>query len=123
MNRQVITSLLFLALSPALEAQTIKEARAKITVEVNKPGHRIPSTLFGSFFEDINHSTDGGLYPELIRNRSFEDADTLQNWKFINQIGTSKASVINVDAHYPPTGGLNVFNRKYLSIEVNGEFK
>ncbi|MEO6731416.1 MAG: alpha-L-arabinofuranosidase C-terminal domain-containing protein [Ferruginibacter sp.] len=123
MNRQVITSLLFLALSPALKAQAIKEAKAKITVEVNKPGHRIPSTLFGSFFEDINHSTDGGLYPELIRNRSFEDSDTLQNWKFINQTGTSKASVINVDAQYPPTGGLNVFNPKYLSIEAKGECK
>ena len=123
MNKHVITSLLFLALSPALEAQTIKDAKAKITVEVNKPGHRIPSTLFGAFFEDINHSSDGGLYPELIRNRSFEDSDTLQNWKFINQNGTSKATIINVDAIYQPTGGLNVFNRKYLSIEAKGEFK
>ena len=95
MNKQVITSLLLLALSPALEAQTIKEAKAKITVEVNKPGHRIPSTLFGSFFEDINHSSDGGLYPELIRNRSFEDSDTLQNWKFIQQTVPTITIIIN----------------------------
>lgn len=122
-NKQLIAGLLLCGLSIVLNAQTNKVDKVKITVEVNKPGHRIPSTLFGSFFEDINHSTDGGLYPELIRNRSFEDSDTLQNWKFINQNGTSKASIINVDALYPPIGGLNVFNRKYLSIEANGEFK
>ena len=122
-NKKLITCLLLCGLSIVLNAQTNKEAKAKITVEVNNPGHRIPSTLFGSFFEDINHSTDGGLYPELIRNRSFEDSDTLQNWKFITQNNTSKASVINVDALYPPVGGLNVFNRKYLSIEAKGEFK
>lgn len=28
--------------------------------------------LFGIFFEDINHAADGGLYGELVRNRSFE---------------------------------------------------
>lgn len=104
-NKKLITCLLLCGLSIVLNAQTNKEAKAKITVEVNNPGHRIPSTLFGSFFEDINHSTDGGLYPELIRNRSFEDSDTLQNWKFITQNNTSKASVINVDALYPQLEG------------------
>jgi alpha-L-arabinofuranosidase len=122
-NKQLIAGLLLCGLSAALNAQTTKAGKAKITVEVNTPGHRIPSTLFGSFFEDINHSTDGGLYPELIRNRSFEDSDALENWKFINQDDISKASVINVDASYPQIGGLNVLNRKYLSIETKGEFK
>ena len=28
--------------------------------------------MFGIFFEDLNHAADGGLYGELIRNRSFE---------------------------------------------------
>ncbi|MCU7552094.1 DUF1080 domain-containing protein [Chitinophagaceae bacterium LB-8] len=123
MNKPLIAGLFLLTLSSVLNAQPNKADKAKITVEVNRPGHRIPSTLFGAFFEDINHSSDGGLYPELIRNRSFEDSDTLQNWKFINLNGASSASVINVDALYPPTGGLNVFNRKYLSIQVRGEFK
>lgn len=122
-NKQLIAGLLLCVSSTVLNAQTTKVGKAKITVEVNKPGHRIPSTLFGAFFEDINHSSDGGLYPELIRNRSFEDSDTLQNWKFIAPNDTSKASVINIDALYPPVGGLNVFNRKYLSIEAKGEFK
>ena len=117
-----MASLLFLSISSVLYAQTSK-TKTKITVDVNKPGHRIPSTLFGAFFEDINHSSDGGLYPELVRNRSFEDADTLQNWKFTSDGGMSKASIINIDADYPPTGSLNVFNRKYLSVQAKGAFK
>lgn len=37
-----------------------------------KGGKKISSDLFGLFFEDINYSADGGLYAELVQNRSFE---------------------------------------------------
>jgi len=37
-----------------------------------KNGKKISSDLFGLFFEDINYSADGGLYAELVQNRSFE---------------------------------------------------
>lgn len=97
--------------------------KPKITVEVDKPQHRIPSTLFGIFFEDINLSADGGLYPELVRNRSFEDADTLQFWKFGNTDGRTTASVITADVQAkPPVPPLNPFNRKSLYIKANGSF-
>src|SRR5690348_16275399 len=65
---------------------------AKISVAVNQPGHKISPTLWGIFFEDINMSTDGGIYPELVRNRSFEDADTPENWKFTSTDGKSEAA-------------------------------
>ena len=45
-----------------------------ITVDAGAPGARIPSGLYGVFFEEISHAGDGGLYAELIRNRGFEDA-------------------------------------------------
>jgi alpha-L-arabinofuranosidase len=116
--------LLFFALTSVLNAQPHKANMAKITVNVNKPEHTIPSTLFGIFFEDINHSTDGGIYPELVRNRSFEDADTLQNWKFTNQNGASNATVNYSDIYSNPwVPALNAFNRKMLSIKANGAFK
>ena len=35
-------------------------------------GKKISPDLFGLFFEDINYSADGGLYAELVQNRSFE---------------------------------------------------
>src|ERR1700753_4142781 len=59
----------------------------KITVDVAHPGHAIAPTLWGIFFEDINLSADGGLYPELVRNRSFEDADKPDFWQLVNAPG------------------------------------
>jgi len=43
-----------------------------LTVHVNKPGAPIAPTMWGIFFEDINLAADGGLYAELVKNRSFE---------------------------------------------------
>ena len=54
---------------------------ATISVQADKPGHKIAPTLWGIFFEDINLSADGGIYPELVRNRSFEDGDKPEHWK------------------------------------------
>ena len=48
-------------------------AQVTIDIDANQRGPRISPTHYGIFFEDINHAADGGLYAELIRNRSFED--------------------------------------------------
>jgi alpha-N-arabinofuranosidase len=53
----------------------------KVAVAVNRPGAAIPSTLFGVFFEDINFAADGGIYPERVKNRSFEFPDPLMGWR------------------------------------------
>ena len=37
--------------------------------------------MFGIFFEDINFAADGGLYPEKVKNRSFEFPEALMGWK------------------------------------------
>ena len=57
-----LLSIAVLAQQPSLQA----------TVHVDRPGHAIPKTLYGIFFEDINYAADGGLYPELIANRGFD---------------------------------------------------
>jgi alpha-L-arabinofuranosidase len=111
-------------LTSLLNAQQKGIAEAKITVEVNKPGHAISPTLFGIFFEDINLSADGGIYPELVRNRSFEDADNPQNWKFESVDGKSSASICIADVQArPPIPPLNPFNRKSLCVKADGSFK
>lgn len=50
-------------------------ASAQVSIDVNlsQRGINISPTHYGIFFEDINHAADGGLYAELIRNRSFEE--------------------------------------------------
>ena len=55
-------------------------APASIEVEAGQPGIAVPSTLHGLFFEDINYAADGGLYAELIQNRSFEHREPLYGW-------------------------------------------
>jgi alpha-L-arabinofuranosidase len=43
-----------------------------IHAQTPKGGKKISTDLFGLFFEDINYAADGGLYAELVQNRSFE---------------------------------------------------
>jgi len=101
----------FFAAAISLNAQP-----AKITVVVDQPGHAISPTLWGIFFEDINLSADGGLYPELVRNRSFEDAETPEFWKFSSDAGSSSSAAI--DGSQP----LNTFNLHSLRVNVDGAF-
>jgi len=61
-NRTYVISILILfTFTTLLQAQQQRTAKAAITVEVNKPGHKISPTLFGIFFEDINLSVDSGI--------------------------------------------------------------
>ena len=46
---------------------------ASITVDASNPGVKVAPTMYGLFFEDINHAADSGLYAEMVRNRGFED--------------------------------------------------
>lgn len=72
---------------------------SSITVTVDKPGTKVSPTLWGIFFEDINLSADGGIYPERVRNRSFEDTDKPENWTVVSS-GLSKIDLA-IDAEMP----------------------
>ena len=69
----------FLALSLMAMAQTAG-AQVVIDIDADKRGPMVSPTHYGIFYEDINHAADGGLYAELIRNRSFEDDNDPVNW-------------------------------------------
>ncbi len=47
---------------------------SKINVKTKEKRFPVAPDLYGIFFEDISHAGDGGLYPEMLRNRSFEDS-------------------------------------------------
>ena len=85
-----------------------------IRIQADKPGHEVSKTLWGIFFEDINLSVDGGIYPELVRNRSFEDSEKPEYWKLVN-VGDGK-SEMSIDDRTP----LNPFNRKSLRVRLDG---
>ncbi len=72
-------------------------AQINIDIDPSQKGIEISKMLNGIFFEDINHAADGGLYAELISNRSFEDNDTIaENWRSYETAGASaKMELIN----------------------------
>jgi alpha-L-arabinofuranosidase len=57
--------------------------QAQISVAADRPGVKISPTLYGIFFEEINLAGDGGLYAELVRNRSLEDATEPEHWSLV----------------------------------------
>ena len=71
--KQLITTFL---LSCAIGAQ----AQHVMTVDVSRPTAKIQPTMYGIFFEDINFGADGGLYAELVKNRSFEFPQPFVGW-------------------------------------------
>lgn len=61
-------------------------AQRSLTVQANKPGAEIQSTMYGIFFEDINFGADGGLYADMVENRSFEFPDRLMGWNTFGNV-------------------------------------
>jgi alpha-N-arabinofuranosidase len=88
-------------LAPLLSAQ----APATLTVNVNQPKAPVSPTLYGLMTEEINYSYDGGLYAELIRNRTFRsDWSGILNWYLVEK-GTASAK-IGVDNADGPSAAL-----------------
>jgi alpha-N-arabinofuranosidase len=55
--------------------------KTTLEVDVTKTNTKIQPTMFGLFFEDINFAADGGLYAEMIKNRSFEFDKPMMGWE------------------------------------------
>ncbi len=98
----IASALLLSALaSPVLHGQ----GPATLNVEVNRPKAAVSPTLYGLMTEEINYSYDGGLYAELVRNRTFRsDWSGILNW-FLVERGTASAKV-SVDSKEGPSAAL-----------------
>jgi alpha-N-arabinofuranosidase len=70
-----------LSLAICLPNKSGAQTPVAFNVKVDKPVTEIQPTMWGIFFEDINFGADGGIYAELIKNRSFEFAQPLMGWK------------------------------------------
>ena len=65
-----------------------------ITLDLTKQGASVSPMLYGLMTEEINHSYDGGLYAELIRNRIFKDnKNTPEGWSLVQDDPAAKASI------------------------------
>ena len=76
--------------SVALSALLASPAAAQRQFDITtKPGAPVQSTMYGIFFEDINFGADGGLYAEMVENRSFEFPNRLMGWNVWGNVSVS----------------------------------
>ena len=92
-----------------------------ITVQTAKLGAPVQSTMYGIFFEDINYAADGGLYAELVMNRSFEFPNHFAGWDISGKVSLQNDGPFDKNPHYvrlAPSGHAH----KHTMIENSGFF-
>lgn len=104
-------------------AMTSLCANAQHLFTVNaKPGAPIQPTMYGIFFEDINFGADGGLYAEMVENRSFEFPDHLMGWNvFGNVMVNDFKPAFERNPHYVTLQNAG-HDQKLTGIENHGFF-
>ncbi|MBI1764581.1 MAG: carbohydrate binding domain-containing protein [Acidobacteria bacterium] len=94
-----------------------------ITVQVDKPRAAVSPNQYGIFFEDINFGADGGIYAELIKNRSFEFPAGLMGWSKLG--ATGEARVLESEnrqtnnRHYLQLRGTGISNNGFRGIGIS----
>lgn len=106
-----------------LAALTSISASAQHQFTVNtKPGAPVQSTMYGIFFEDINFGADGGLYAEMVENRSFEFPERLMGWNVFGNVAINDIKpAFDRNPHYvtvSPSG----HREKQSGLENHGFF-
>ena len=84
-----------------MEADAVAEAPVSMHVDLTTRGPDISPTMHGVFFEDINYAADGGIYAELVRNRSFEFTEHMEGWTTLGGRGAGQADVLSDDPVHP----------------------
>lgn len=106
--RKSLAGLAIMATMPLnLPAQTL-------VVKPTAPIAPIQPTMYGIFFEDINFAADGGIYAEMIKNRSFEFYKPLMGWREIRKNETDGHVLIQ------NREDLHAANPRYASVTVAG---
>jgi alpha-N-arabinofuranosidase len=86
---------------------TVRAQQAKLELDLARPGHAVSPMLYGLMTEEINHSYDGGLYAELVRNRSFmDDRKDPKYWSVVAEGGA--VATMALDHQNPVSEALRV---------------
>jgi len=96
-NSKLLVVMLF---SLILGTQLLTAQTHNIAVDVKKPGSPIQKTMYGIFFEDINYGADGGLYAEMIKNRSFDFPQNLLGWTTFGNVEVRKDGPFTNNPNY-----------------------
>ena len=97
-------------------------AQRQFTVLTNKPGATIQPTMYGIFFEDINFGADGGLYAEMVQNRSFEFPTRLMGWNAFGNVQVGEVRpAFDRNPHYVVLGDSGHIEKR-TGLENRGFF-
>ena len=110
-----------MAVALALSSLGMNAQDHEFIINSKKLGAPIPYTMYGIFFEDINDAADGGLYAELVKNRSFEFPDHYAGWDISGKVSLRNDGPFNKNPHYvrlAPSG----HSDKHTMIENHGFF-
>lgn len=117
MKSKIIMSLSLAAMTFA----TPSNAQHQFVVNT-KPGATIQPTMYGIFFEDINFGADGGLYAEMVENRSFEFPQRLMGWNTFGNVQVNDANpAFDRNPHYVTLSD-PMHREKRTGIENHGFF-
>ena len=111
-----LTTMLLLAASLSAGAQT-----HVLDVNTKKLGAPVQPTMYGIFFEDINYAADGGLYAELVKNRSFEFPNAFTGWDISGDVTLKNDGPFERNPHYVRLAPANHSDR-HTMIENHGFF-
>ncbi len=115
MMKKILTTCL-LAASLSATAQT-----HVLDINTKKLGAPVQPTMYGIFFEDINYAADGGLYAEMVKNRSFEFPQHLMGWRAFGQFDVKDDGPFERNPHYVRLKYAG-HNDKFTGLENEGFF-
>ena len=116
-KNKIYTAVIFLT-AAFFSAQN--KSKSTFTLDLNgaSTGIKIQPTMYGIFFEDINQAADGGIYAELIKNRSFEFNEPLMGWQQPKTVALSEnknSGFITMITNKDKT------NHNYVRITINDD--
>lgn len=99
----------------------LNAATNELVVQTNKIGAPVQPTMYGLFFEDINYAADGGLYAEMIKNRSFEFPENFMGWEIFGHVDLKNDGPFERNPHYVRLSNPG-HPHKWTGIENEGVF-
>ena len=104
-----------------LSALTLHAQQHNMVIQADQIGAQIQPTMYGLFFEDINYGADGGLYAELVKNRSFEFPQNLMGWVTFGNVKLMNDGPFERNPHYVRLGNSG-HGHKHTGLENEGFF-
>ncbi|WP_187270209.1 alpha-L-arabinofuranosidase C-terminal domain-containing protein [Pontibacter qinzhouensis] len=112
---RTLSSFAALALGLTMSVNVSAQKAPSFVVKANQPTATVAPTMWGLFFEDINLGADGGIYAELVKNRSFEFYNPMMGWKEEKRGGGEGSLLVH------NRNEINPANPRYLRLQVKSD--